>query len=238
MDKNLLAQKFSTLRGDAFSPAREEIEELLLNHLTQLSEKGEYSLDPLVSILSELTDFKFIVDKQFNLPDSIKLVSSSEDDIITVIASLSEFHVGVDITCELPNVMETGEVKLDPRHIAFYAQWEKLNHVYDSSKLDKLSESEKTVYYIGMLEAQVMNGGIGQYLANTEGEYVDATIECLQSIGAEKTCQILNDAVALKQPSQSFDDVWDEYADQLDQLDQTFMESEEDLAALTADKFL
>ena len=221
MDKQLLARKFATLRKDAFSPAREEIERLLLNYLATLSDKGEYSLDSLVAVLSNLPDFKFIVDKEFNLPDSIRLVSSSEDDVITVVASLSEFHAGVDITCELPNVMETGEVKLDPRHIAFYAQWEKLIHLHDSSELDELSDSEKAVYYVGLLEAQVMNGGIGQYLANTNGEYVDATIDCLQTIGADKTSQILNDAVALKQPSQSFDDVWDEHADHLEQLDQS-----------------
>lgn len=238
MDKQELVNKFLMLREDAFSPARAEIEEYLLDYLMKLYDNSEYSLTTLVTRLTSLPELNFVTDKDFDIADTVKLTSSTENEVITITAELSEYHASVHITCEPQNVMATGEVSLDPRHIAFYSEWEKLLHINNANELDALSESEKAVYYVGLLESQVMNGGIGQYLANTDGEYVEDTIDCLHSIGAEKTCQVLNDAVALKQPSQSYDDVWDEYSDQLAQLDQTFMEQSEDLAALTADKFL
>lgn len=238
MDKQELVNKFLSLRDDAFSPARAEIEEYLLEYLMKLYDSGEYNLTTLVTRLTSLPELNFTTDKECDIPDTVKLLSSTENEVITVTASLSEYHASVNITCEPQNVMATGEVSLDPRHIAFYSEWEKLLHITKAHELEELSDSEKAVYYIGLLESQVMNGGIGQYLANTEGEYVEQTIDCLQTIGAEKTCQVLKDAIALKQPSQTFDDVWDEQAELLAQLDQTFMEQSEDLAALTADKFL
>lgn len=238
MDKQELADKFLSLREDAFSPMRAEVEDRLLDYLMKLYNNGEYSLNPLVLLLTSLPDLNFDVDNDCDQPDTVSLVSSSESDLIIVTATLSEFHASVNVSCEPRDVMKTGEVSLDPRHIAFYAQWEKLLHINEATELENLTESERAVYYVALLEAQVMNGGIGQYLANTGGQHVDATVECLQTIGADKACQVLNDAVALKKPNQSFDVVWHESSEQLQQLDQTFMELGEDLAALTADKFL
>ena len=77
---------------------------------------------------------------------------------------------------------------------------------------------------------------LASILPTLGGQHVEATVECLQTIGADKACQVLNDAVALRKPNQSFDVVWSESSEQLQQLDQTFMELGEDLAALTADK--
>ena len=238
MDKQELVNKFLALRDDAFSPARAEIEEYLLEYLMKLYDSGEYNLTTLVTRLTSLPELNFITDPECDIPDTVKLLSSTENEVITVTATLSEYHASVNITCEPQNVMATGEVSLDPRHIAFYAEWEKLLHISSLDELQDLSESEKAVYFVGLLESQVMNGGIGQYLANTDGEFVEETINYLKAIGAEKTCQVLSNAVDLKRPTQSYDDVWNEYAGQLAQLDQTFMEQSEDLAALTADKFL
>ncbi len=238
MDKQELVNKFLALRDDAFSPARAEIEEYLLDYLMKLYDSGEYNLTTLVTRLTSLPELNFTTDKECELPDTVILTSSTENEVITVTATLSEYHASVNIACEPQNVMATGEVSLDPRHIAFYSEWEKLLHIEKASELEQLSDSQKAIYYVGLLESQVMNGGIGQYLANTDGAYLDETIDCLQTIGAEKTCQVLHDAAALKHPSQTYDDVWDEYSEQLEQLDQTFMEQSEDLAALTADKFL
>lgn len=125
----------------------------------------------------------------------------------------------------------------DPRHIAFYSIWEKF--VYGGiSSAEIGSGKENVVYLIATLESQVMNGGFGQYLTNTDGRYLPETFACLERIGATKTHALLTEAVELASGFDSYVGAWDEKSERYSCLDDEFYESAEDLAGLTADEFL
>jgi hypothetical protein len=124
----------------------------------------------------------------------------------------------------------------DPRHQAFYTVWESLLGLSDS-EVASLAPSRRAVYLVGSLEADVMNGGLGQYLSNTEGAHLAPTLECLALAGAPRTAAILRKAAALGTPGE-FGAAWESMADRFEQLDEEFMETGEDLAGLTADAFL
>lgn len=123
----------------------------------------------------------------------------------------------------------------DPRHAWFYEAWEALAGNTDDCRLATLGDADRAVYHIALLESEIMNGGFGQYLANTEGHYLDDTIDCLERIGATGTGQLLTDAIALARPGESWDDVWERCGATLDALDDAFLDGSEDLAALVAE---
>jgi hypothetical protein len=66
----------------------------------------------------------------------------------------------------------------DPKHAAFYSAWERLLRTEPPAP-DHSDEGERAVFLIGLLEAELMNGGFGQYLANTGGAHVKETLACL-----------------------------------------------------------
>jgi hypothetical protein len=96
------------------------------------------------------------------------------------------------------------------------------------------SEADRAVYLVALLEAEVMNGGLGQYLTNTEGRYLDETMDTLKSVGATGIGRILTEAVGLKGANESFVDLWDTKTAQLEKLDGAFLGCGEDLAGLVA----
>lgn len=124
----------------------------------------------------------------------------------------------------------------DPRHQEFYDIWESLLGIQDSA-VARLEHKEKAVFLTGLLEAEVMNGGYGQYLANTEGVYLEETIDCLDRIGAELTRTLLVEAGKLASKAGSCSAAWELYADELEKLDARFLASGEDLAVLTVEMF-
>ncbi len=125
----------------------------------------------------------------------------------------------------------------DPRHAAFYSIWERF--VYgELSSTEIGSGKENAVYLMATMESQVMNGGFGQYLTNTDGLYLPETFECLVRIGATKTHALLTAAVELASGFDSYVAAWDEKSERYSCLDDEFLEAAEDLAGLTADAFL
>lgn len=125
----------------------------------------------------------------------------------------------------------------DPRHTAFYSIWERF--VYSElSSSETGSVKENAVYLMATLESQVMNGGFGQYLTNTDGLYLPETFECLERIGATKTHALLTTAVELASGFDSYVAAWDEKSERYSCLNDEFLEVAEDLAGLTADTFL
>jgi len=74
-----------------------------------------------------------------------------------------------------------------PWHEWFYSVWMSIQELSDKIEIERLSDAKRTTYYIALLEAQVMNGGLGQYLANTGGQFIDETIDCLKVVGALRT---------------------------------------------------
>ena len=125
----------------------------------------------------------------------------------------------------------------DPRHAAFYSIWERLQES-EADGAESRSVEENAVYLMALLESQVMNGGIGQYLTNTEGLHLPETFECLEKIGATTMHALLTTAVQLASGLDSYVDAWDEKSESYSRLDAEFLESGEDLARLTADAFL
>lgn len=62
-------------------------------------------------------------------------------------------------------------------------------------KLEKLTEPEKTFYFIQNLEREVNNGGFNQYFYNSSGDFAHQTIISLRQINAIKTVDILQLAI-------------------------------------------
>ena len=132
---------------------------------------------------------------------------------------------------------EEGEVpELPPGHKWFYGVWERLIGEEVENPLT-LPEPDRTVYLIASFEADVMNGGVGQYLSNTSGDFVEPTVDVLERAGAGKTASHLRKAAGLKRANESWDDLWERAGDQLGKLDDSLMEHDEYLAMLTADLF-
>ena len=125
------------------------------------------------------------------------------------------------------------EVHEDPRHVAFYAVWEQVMDRGDDPAA--VTADERVIYCMAELEAQIMNGGFGQYLANTDGARLDEALSLLQQIGAGATRDLLARAAALADGLEDYDAAWDEHADAYAALDDAFAEAGEDLAGLTAD---
>lgn len=69
-----------------------------------------------------------------------------------------------------------------------------------SSAVNKLSEPAKTIYLIGILNQQVMNGGFVQYYDNSYGRFAYETLEALKNVGAYKTFALLGRSLELINP--------------------------------------
>jgi hypothetical protein len=140
----------------------------------------------------------------------------------------------VDVQIESDATSITPE---NPGHAAFYSIWERFVHG-ELNYTEVGAAKENAVYLIATLESQVMNGGFGQYLTNTDGLYLPETLECLEKIGALKTHALLMNAVKLANGFDSYVVAWDEKSEQYSRLDDEFYEIAEDLAGLTADAFI
>jgi hypothetical protein len=98
---------------------------------------------------------------------------------------------------------------------AFYARYEKLD-----PEAEALSPHDRTILLIGELEADVNNGGFGQYLGNKGEARAREALKHLSAIGARRTARWLTAALA---PAAD---------DGLQKLDQEFLARPEDLASL------
>ncbi len=108
----------------------------------------------------------------------------------------------------------------------------------DPAVIRRLDPAARAVYLVGLFETELMSGGIGQYLANTDAAFVDSTIEHLQLIGAIRNAEILSEAAQLLDPNRTnWDEVRRQHAGVLRALDDRFLRAGEDLAGLTASSF-
>ena len=124
-----------------------------------------------------------------------------------------------------------------PWHEWFYSVWMSVQMLSDKSEIERLGDAERTTYYIALLEAQVMNGGLGQYLANTDGQFIDETIDCLKAVGAQGTAELVKSAKRLRKKGETYDEIWETKSEQLERLDEKFLAVAEDLGKLVADKY-
>jgi Domain of unknown function (DUF4375) len=112
-----------------------------------------------------------------------------------------------------------------------------------SDTLDQLTEPQKNFYFNQNLEREVNNGGFNQYFYNSSGDFAHETIISLRAIGANKTANILQEAIdqfpnstvpkdrakrqeVLEQIEETANEMWE-------QLDQAFYKYEDDLNELT-----
>ena len=70
---------------------------------------------------------------------------------------------------------------------------EATNH---GTKIDSLSDSQKTFLFVENLEREVNNGGLHQFFWNSSGNYAHETVEALKTIKANKTADLLTKANA------------------------------------------
>lgn len=106
----------------------------------------------------------------------------------------------------------------------------------------KLTEEQKIFFYNQSLEREINNGGFNQYFLNSSGDFAHQTVQSLQTIGANKTADILQNAIALfpgkitpqdrterleilEQIEEMADPIWEN-------LDQQFFAYEDDLNTL------
>ncbi|MDH3456794.1 MAG: DMP19 family protein [Gemmatimonadota bacterium] len=200
--------------------------------LTLLREKGNEAVATFLYSLPE-HDFKSVDDSISELETQFVTTGSSPRHFV-VTTFRSPHLASVNVTIEDES---SAPPEPDPRHRAFYEVWESLLGIPDS-EVSRLDPERKAVFLVGLLEAEVMNGGIGQYLSNTDGAHLEDTVRCLLEIGAEKACAILMEAAKLGMGSESYGAAWASKSRDFERLDDQFMESGEDLAGLTAEVFI
>lgn len=101
---------------------------------------------------------------------------------------------------------------------AFYERYERID---PEARLLSLSSHDRMVLLVGEFEADVNNGGFGQYLGNKGEARARQTVTHLSAIGAKRTARWLTAAL---------DAIADDGA--LEKLDQQFFERSEDVASL------
>jgi hypothetical protein len=104
---------------------------------------------------------------------------------------------------------------------AFYSRYESLA----GKENGRLTRRDRTVLLVGEFEADVNNGGFGQYLGNKGVDRARETLGYLVAIGAKRTAGWLSAALATRNRQT------------LDGLDEQFYEKPEDLASLVMQHF-
>ena len=135
------------------------------------------------------------------------------------------------------DLAEAAEAAEDPRHRTFYRVWDNIPAEVTPLEVARFDVGRRAVFLIGLLEAELMNGGFGQYLANTDGAYVEETVGCLTEIGSSSALTLLLRALDLREGMEPFFALWERQSGALSDLDDQFLDAGEDLAGLTVDRF-
>ena len=203
----------------------ERVSDLEMCLIDLLLNEGE---DAVGAFLLSLEGMKFTLIQEPSVQQITIFRSDHESNALLVEVFAAEDLASVSINPEQGEVPE-----LPAGHQWFYGIWEKLIREEFKDSLI-FSEPNRTVYLIASFEADVMNGGVGQYLSNTNGKFVDDTIEALNKVGATKTASHLHKASRLKIEDESWDEMWERTTKQLRQLDDQIMKDDEYLSMLTA----
>lgn len=105
--------------------------------------------------------------------------------------------------------------------------------------LDRLTEPQKNFYFNQNLEREINNGGFNQYFFNSSGDFTHETITSLRTIGANKTADILQQAIDQfpnstvpkdrSQRQEVLEKIEDKANEVWEQLDQAFYKYEDNL---------
>jgi hypothetical protein len=187
--------------------------------------------DAVGALLLNLEGMKFSLADAPKESPNLVFRSDHEDNALIIEVFASKDLASVSICPEKGEVPE-----LPGGHKWFYGEWERLIGDEIADPL-VLAEPDRTVYLIASFEADVMNGGIGQYLSNTSGRFVTETLDALKRVGANQTAEHLRKAAGLKRADENWDDLWERAGDQLGALDDRLMKDDEYLAMMTANLF-
>lgn len=225
------ARAASAIREINAGTASDAVHMDLEMYLLDLVKAGGYR-----AVLRELQGQKGLdrVSFESTEPFFTRVVCTIGDRRVVIRVYENEDLISVDVS---PEESAAAKAETDPRHEWFYGRWETMLDISEQGQVDKLSESDRSVYLIALLEAEVMNGGLGQYLTNTDGLHVDETIEMLQQIGAKTTASLLTRARSLKGERETYADMWDTKAKALEALDDDFLKANEDLAGLVGEMY-
>lgn len=224
-----LANAFARLFDGRMTPdGRAELEQYLFDALIT---DGS---DALIERLRHLPGFEFMPQRDDDPTALVRLVSDRAGRVIVV--SIFETPDLTSISVDVEDT-QVAAARFDPAQAWFYETWEALQSMTDPAVVRRLDPAARAVYLVALFEAELMNGGIGQYLANTDGVFLDSTIEHLQLIGAIRSAEVLSEAAQLIDPGETWSEVWQRQGTLLQTLDNRFLRAGEDLAGLTASCF-
>jgi hypothetical protein len=108
--------------------------------------------------------------------------------------------------------------------------------------ISNLNDHQKLFYLNQTLEREINNGGFNQYFRNASGDHAHETILSLKAIGAEKTADILQNAIDQfpnkivpkdrDERAEIIEEIEDNAKEVWDILDQKFYKYEDDLNLL------
>ena len=224
-----LANAFARLFDGRMTPTgRAELEQHLFDTLI------EDGAAKLIKRLRQLPGFEFMPERDEDPTALVRLVSDRAGRVIVV--SIFETPELTSISVDVEDGDRVAP-ELDPAQAWFYQTWEALQSMTDPAVVNRLDPAARAVYLVGLFETELMNGGIDQYLANSNTQFVDSTIEHLQLIGAIRSAEILSEAAQLIDTQRSWDEIRREHSGLLRSLDERFLRAGEDLAGLTASCF-
>ena len=125
-----------------------------------------------------------------------------------------------DTTPRRLNARQTEQAGLQE---AIYARYNQVAaRAYAGDRAPRLMSADRLILLVAELEADVNNGGFGQYLANKGRRRARSALRALERIGAKRTYRMLEQALSANVSTR-----------RLEQLDGRFYKSSEDLAVLT-----
>jgi len=124
----------------------------------------------------------------------------------------------------------------DPRHDAFYTLYMSVEDT-PWEAVSSLDPMRRAVFLVGLFEAQVMNGGVGQYLANTEGVFLTDTLASLVRIGALESAALLEEAAAIDSDAGTYVAAWAERPRDFERIDDRLLRVDEDWPPMAAATF-
>jgi hypothetical protein len=223
-------KELAAVEPGTWSPLRADFEGWLLALIQQ------DGLDGLRRAVQRLNGLGFAFEEESATEGQLTFVAPlvGTDTTVRIVGSSTAGTISADVSIVGP---ATPPVPADPRHDRFYALNEDVWDV-DADQLARLDPLRRAVFLVGLLEAQLNNGGIGQYLANTEGVHLSATIEVLRQMDAPRTRRVLEEASRLVASRRvTMAEAWDALTPELAELDEEFFRAGEDLSGSVIDAF-
>jgi hypothetical protein len=212
----------SCMQASQLSGLREAIDALNHHghHLKGVKHEGNY-----IAFSEELEG----TGKQIHISGTL----SPEEEFYTAYVQYADISEPPDFSPE-----EQAELELQDE---FYHRYEETLGLTDE-EIAALPDDKLMIYAIGLLEAEINNGGFYQYFDNTEGTLSAQTLHFLEQIKAPVASKLLRKAIEIFSPMPAADeDAWyekldevdEKHRDTLDNLDEEYYEQVENLAALT-----